>query len=112
MRQAGETKAIPGSVAPPKVSAATGLGTGGGASVQSELADEGRIVLVAGGNASVGGSVTLKFAAIPPSLFIGAHDGFGAVSVAGQGTTTVTLTWTAKLAPGVHHMTYEWAARA
>ena len=109
MRQAGNAPGVLAAANPPAVSAATGLGTGGGASVRVDDPSEGAIVLRAGLDATTGGSVTLKFASAPPTLFIAGHDGFGTVSVSGQGTTTVTVNWTGKLAAGEHRLAYEWA---
>lgn len=112
MRAAGEARQSLAAVAAPAVSAATGLGTGGGAAVQAEDdPTDARVRVIAGPNAAIGGSVTLKFAAAPPTLAVMGSDRFGTISVTGQGTTSVTISWTAKLAQGEHTLAFEWSAR-
>jgi len=97
---------------PPGIASATGLGVGGGASV---FAPSGSgsfdVILQLGAAPAATGSVVLKFGTAPPTLFVGAHDGFGTVTVSGQGTTTVTLSWTgAKLpANGRESIHCEWS---
>ena len=97
---------------PPGIASATGLGAGGGASVFAPLGSGSFDVLLQLGAAPASsGSVILKFASAPPTLFVGAHDGFGTVTVSGQGTTTVTLSWTgARLPAGGHETIHcEWS---
>ena len=113
MRKAASAPAVLSAALPPAISATTGLGTGGGAAVQPTDPSEGVIRVLAGPNASAGGSVTLTFAVSPPTLFVGgAGDKFGAISIAGQGTTSVTVSWTAQLPQGEHRLDYEWATLA
>lgn len=95
----------------PAVSATTGLGTGGGASVQPGQTNgsQGYVEVLAGSNPSTGGTVALTFPNTPPTLFIAASDGFGTLSQGAVGNV-VTLTWTAKIqASKRHRIAYQWS---
>lgn len=96
----------------PAIAGATGLGTGGGAGIFSPVGSGwGEVLLYVGNNPSSSGSVTLKFNVTPPTLFFAATDKFGTLSVTGQGTTTIVVSWTgAALAPNSRHqIDYEWS---
>lgn len=111
MRQYGEVPPWLSPAVAPAVSATTGLGTGGGAGVQTPDGQGfGSIIVAAGPDAAVGGSITLVYATTPPTMFYAASDAFGTLTVTGQGTTTHTLTWTAKPSNRSDHLiSYEWA---
>jgi hypothetical protein len=100
---------------PPAVSAVTGLGTGGGAGVQSQLAPSdgqgaGQVLVRAGQDAALGGSVTLAYPQTPPTMFYAPSEAFQDFAVAGQGTSTHTLSWTNALSPNqVHAIAYQWS---
>jgi hypothetical protein len=95
----------------PKVKSVIGLGTGGGAAVQTADSDGfGAVRVTAGPNASAAGNVVLTFPlGAPPVLFIAGDDAFGPLlSVAGA---DYTISWSAAaLKAGVmHRIHYEWA---
>lgn len=114
MRQYGSVPPILSTAQAPAVSAATGLGTGG-AGVQSQGSPSdgqgfGQVVVTAGLNAAVGGSVVLSYGSIPPTMFYAPSEAFQGFAVAGQGTATHTLTWTNQLSPNQpHRIAYEWS---
>lgn len=115
MRNYGAVPPVLSTAQPPAVSATTGLGTGGGASVQSMGSPSdgqgfGQVVVAAGLNASAGGSVTLVYATTPPTIFYAGTEAFGTLTVTGQGTTTHVLSWSTTLSSRRDHMiAYEWA---
>ena len=110
MRQYGEVPPWLSTAAAPAVSATTGLGTGGGAGVQTKDGQGfGTVEIVAGNNAAVGGSVVLAFPSLPPLMFFSTTDAFGALSSANNPSTSITISWTAQLKPGRHIINYEWA---
>lgn len=79
----------------PQVSAIVGLGTGGGAAVQTpDSGGFGSVDVFAGPGALAAGSVALTFPSTPPTLFIAADEAFGPVT---QETVdnVVTISWTA-----------------
>lgn len=96
---------------PPGVSAAVGLGTGGGAGVFTpDGSGFGVIELQMGSNPSAGGHVDLKFAQAPPTLFFSGSEGLGNLTVTNQGTTTVTVTWDGTPRLGSkQRIQYEWS---
>lgn len=110
MRQYGAIPAPNAADNTPKVSAVTGLGTGGGAGVQTpDSGNFGQVDINVGSNPSVGGSVDLTFPSTPPTLFIAGSQDLGAVS---QSTlvNVVTISWAGqpqKLTKQTIH--YEWA---
>lgn len=109
MRQYGAIPAPNAADNTPKVLSVTGLGTGGGASVQTpDSGNFGQVNIEVGSNPSVGGTVVIRFPSTPPALFIAGSEALGAVT---QGTVSndVTLTWAAqpqKLTKQTIH--YEW----
>lgn len=114
MRQYGMALPILSTAQPPAVSSATGLGTGGGAGVQSQLAPTdgqgaGFVELSAGVDAATGGSIVLTYPQTPPTMFYSAPEALPGFSVAGQGTTTHTLSWTGKPPAGRHRIAYQWS---
>lgn len=113
MRQYGEVPPWLSTAAAPAVSATTGLGTGGGAGVQTKDGQGfGAVEIIVGSNPSVGGSVALVFPQQPPVLFFSATDGFGTLSATNNdgAHTTITLNWTAQLQPGSRQsIQYEWS---
>jgi len=96
----------------PKVSATTGLGTGGGASVQTpDSSGFGSVFVYLGTGAATSGSVALTFPSTPPTLFIAGAENFGTVSQATVGNV-VTISWTgATLVPSScpKKIAYEWS---
>lgn len=118
MRQYGEVPPVLSTAQPPAVSAVTGLGTGGGAGVQSKGAPSdgqgfGAVEIIVGSNPSVGGSVTLIFAQQPPLLFIAGTDAFGTITAPNNdgAHTTIVINWTTQLQPGARMaLHYEWAS--
>lgn len=116
MRQYGEVPPTLSTAAAPSVSTTTGLGTGGGASVQTKgLPSDGQgfgdVVVMSGSNPSSSGSVVLTFPQTPPILFFAADEGFGALTVTGNdgAHTSITVAWSVTLPKsrrlGIH---YEW----
>ena len=99
----------------PAVSATTGLGTGGGAAVQTpDSGGFGDVLVYPGKGAAAGGTVALTFPSTPPTLFIGADQEFGPVTQNTVGNV-VTLTWTASNFPSpsgqtAYRLHYEWSA--
>lgn len=98
----------------PSVSATTGLGTGGGASVQTiDSGGFGEIFVQAGNGYSAAGSVSLTFPSAPPTLFIAGDDEIGALTQATVGNV-VTISWTTASFPNVggnsknYKIHYEW----
>lgn len=98
--------------AAPQVSATTGLGTGGGAGVNTpDGTGFGAVAVTAGSGAATSGSVVLKFAANPPTLFISGDEAFGTITSSGQGTTSVTISWTGAnlIKSKRYRLNYEWS---
>lgn len=98
----------------PAVSATAGLGTGGGAAVQTpDSGGFGDIYVYAGPNFTASGSVALTFPSTPPTLFIAGDETFGALTQATVGNV-VTISWTAfaPKSPGggkKYNIHYEWS---
>lgn len=117
MRSFGSVPPVLSVAQPPAVSAVTGLGTGGGAGVQSKGSPSdgqgfGSVEIIAGSNPSAGGSVTLIFPALPPLLFIAGTDEFGTITAPNNdgAHTTITINWTGTLKPGQRYsLAYEWS---
>jgi len=101
--------------AAPLVSATTGLGTGGGASVSTPDGQGfGEVKVFVGPGVSSTGSVTLVFAQTPPTLFYGLPPEFGTVTVTSQGATTQALSWTGATLSAArgskpYTFSYEWS---
>lgn len=110
MRQYGEVPPWLSAAAAPQVSATTGLGTGGGAGVQTQDAQGfGSVFVQVGSNPSGSGSITLVFATTPPTMFF-SWDSDVTLSVSGQGTTSITLSWASTLQAGRKNViSYEWS---
>lgn len=112
MRQYGEVLPVPPSD-PPAISTIAGLGTGGGAGVQSQVGQSGwgHVVVKTGLNPLANGNVHLVFGSAPPSLFVAGDESFGPLGVTGQGTTDIVIAWTsATLLPQhTYRINYEWA---
>lgn len=116
MRQYGEVPPVLSTAQPPAVSAVTGLGTGGGAGVQSMGSPSdgqgfGDVYVVVGANPSAGGSVELTFPTTPPVLFFSADEAFGVLTITGNdGLTDVILVeWATTLQLGQRfRIHYEW----
>lgn len=98
----------------PAVSATSGLGTGGGAAVQTpDSGGFGDIFLYAGPGATPTGSVSLTFPSTPPALFLSAEQTFGPITQATVGNV-VTISWTAFAPKSIgggktYFIHYEWA---
>ena len=95
----------------PAVSATTGLGTGGGASVQTPDSGGFGEVLVRGGvGVATSGSVALTFPSTPPTLFVSGDQEFGTITQATVGDV-VTISWTGgTMIPRdrLYQLHYEW----
>jgi len=116
MRQYGEVPPVLSTAQPPAVSATTGLGTGGGAAVQSKGSPSdgqgfGHINIQAGSNPSASWSITLSFPQTPPTLFFAGDSGAALTfTVSGQGTQTITLSGSTAFGPNRRHtIAYEWS---
>jgi hypothetical protein len=112
MRQFGEVPPWLSTAAAPAVSAASGLGTGGGAGVQTTDGQGfGEVRIVTGNNPSAGGSVTLTFPQQPPVLFLAGDEGFGALSAPNNDGAHITfvISWATTLPPNRRlRIHYEW----
>lgn len=98
---------------PPAVLSTLGLGTGGGAGLVNgqDWRGFGQVLVYVGSNYNPNGQVRLQFPSIPPTLFFSADESFGPISVSGQGTTIVNVTWTSgHFVPGskAHRIWFEW----
>ncbi len=100
---------------PPVVSATTGLGTGGGAGVhKGDDNGFGHVDVFVGPGYTAAGNVALQFPNTPPTLFLSADAGFGAIAQATVGNV-VTISWTAanwnvpNALGGPKKIHYEWA---
>lgn len=112
MRQYGEVPPWLSTAAAPQVKTVAGIGTGGGAGVQTKDGQGfGEVILRSGSNPSAGGNVVLQFPQTPPTLFISGDEEFGVLTVTGQTTTTVTISWATTLPPSRRlRLHYEWNA--
>lgn len=116
MRQYGEVPPVLSTAQPPQVSATSGLGTGGGASVQSKGSPSdgqgfGDVFVTIGSNPSAGGSVELTFAETPPVLFFSADEAFGALTITGNDgmTDVILIEWAGTPQLGQRFLIhYEW----
>lgn len=113
MRQYGEVPPVLSTNAAPQVSATSGLGTGGGAAVQTKDGQGfGEVLVTSGSNPSAGGSVTLTFAQTPPVLFLAGDEAFGALTAANNdgAHTTFAISWATTLPPNrALRLAYEWS---
>jgi len=114
MRQYGEVPPWLAANNTPAVSATTGLGTKGGAAVQTpDSGGFGDIRVFPDSNYSASGSVAITFPSTPPTLFIAADQAFGPVTQSTLGNV-VTISWTAATFPVTSNGTkpfnihYEW----
>jgi len=78
----------------PVVLSATGLGTGGGASLFAPQTGLGDIKLFVGKGYSASGNVALQFPSAPPALYISGDEQFGPLTQSTVGNV-VTISWTA-----------------
>jgi hypothetical protein len=110
MRAAYEQPPVLAAANTPAVSATTGLGTGGGASITTPFSGgSGDVLIQVGSNPSAGGTVALTFPSTPPALFISGSEGLGTVSQATVGDV-VTITWTGTPRLGSRQsIHYEWS---
>ena len=114
MRQYGEVPPWLAANNTPQVGACSGLGTGGGAGVQTQDSGGfGDVFVNVGTDYSASGSVALVFPSTPPTLFISGDAAFGALTQATV-SNTVTISWTAAKfsAPGNgknYRLHYEWS---
>lgn len=114
MRQYGEVPPVLSTIPAPTLSAVTGLGTGGGAGVFAPgNSGYGYIDVMAGADATTGGSLVMNFAGgvAPPTLFLSAPATFGTLTITNNATTAITVAWSGKpsSANPKHRITYEWA---
>ena len=95
----------------PKVKSTSGLGTGGGAGIDTpDSGGFGDIDIFLGLSLTANGSVTITFPSTPPTLFISGPEGFGALSQATVGND-VTISWTADVdipRKRRYRIHYEW----
>lgn len=112
MRQYGEIPAPNAAANTPAVSAVTGLGTGGGAAVQTDdSGNYGAVLVYAGAGVATSGSIDLTYPSTPPTLFIAGREAFGTITQATVGNV-VTISWTgASMIPRStpYALAYEWA---
>lgn len=109
MRSNGEPTPLPDGNAP-AVSAASGLGTGGGAGVFTPIGSGwGNVECQIGASPSASGSVTLVFPSAPPAMFVSGDMSFGTVTGSLVGST-LTISWSGgNLKPGSRpKLHYEW----
>ena len=110
MRQAYELPPWLAANNTPIVKSTSGLGVGGGASVQTPDSGGFGDIPVQVGSASVGagGNIVITFPSTPPTLFISCSEGLVSVSQATVGND-VTITWTGT--PRINsrqNIHYEW----
>jgi len=94
----------------PAVIDTSGLGTGGGAGVQTpDSGNFGEIIVDIGSAPGAGGYVTIAFPDTPPALFISGSEGLGALTQETD-TNNVTISWEGT-APALtrQFIHYEWA---
>lgn len=93
----------------PSVKSTTGLGTGGGASVQTpDSGGFGEVFIQVGSDPSAGGNIVITFPSTPPTLFVSGSEGLSTLT---QGTVgnDVTLTWDGTPQLGTkQQIHYEW----
>ena len=115
MRQYGSVPPWLAASNTPAVSTVTGLGTRGGASVQTpDGSGFGEVWVYPDANFTASGSVALTFPSAPPSLFIAPDQSFGPVTQATVGNV-ITISWTAAAFGSVsgskkHLIAYEWTS--
>ena len=112
MRQFGEVPPVLSTVPAPVVASVTGLGTGGGAGVSTPDGQGfGKVNVMAGVGPSAAGNVVLNSASNWPQMFVSGELSFGALTVSGTGTTSLTIAWTAanlKNPTKPYELYYEW----
>ena len=93
----------------PQISGTSGLGTGGGAGVQTpDGSGWGNVIVKMGRNPSTGGSVSLTFSSVPPAMFVSGPEEMGTVTQSLLGSV-LTILWTAKPpANSTCVLSYEW----
>ncbi|HEY1880116.1 MAG TPA: hypothetical protein VGG68_09310 [Caulobacteraceae bacterium] len=92
MRQYGEIPPLSDGN-PPAPGAVTGAA---GARVEAPAGSGyGWVELIAGTPPLAAGSLVLAFASAPPTLFFAASDVLGPLTVVGQGTAAITVSWAA-----------------
>lgn len=95
----------------PNVSSVTGLGTGGGASLQTiDSSGFGSVLVAPGKGYASNGSVALTFPGTPPTLFISGDEAFGILSQSTVGKVT-TISWSGANFPApetAYAIHYEW----
>ena len=112
MRQYGEIPPWLAALNTPSVSSTSGLGTGGGAAVQtSDSGGFGEVLVNTGPSSSATWNVVLTFPSTPPTLFISGDDAFGPITQATVGNN-VTLSGTGAkflLTGKPYKLHYEWS---
>ena len=113
MRQYGAIPAPLAAANTPAVGATQGLGTKGGAAVQTpDSGNFGEIFVYIDEDHEATGQLDLVFPGTPPTLFIAADEAFGTIAQSTDGPTkTVTISWSndsfvARSEPYKIH--YEW----
>lgn len=97
----------------PAVLSTSGLGTGGGASVQigQTNGSQGTIDIITGSNPSVNGNVELQFPNTAPTLFLALLPEFGTPVVTNPSATTLLIAWTSDtfLPNKRYKIPFQWA---
>lgn len=111
MRQYGEVPPVLSTDPAPRVESTAGLGTGGGAGVQTpDGSGFGGISIMTGSSPLANGNVQVGFSASPPALFISLPDDFGTQTIV-QAGSELTIAWSgATLLPNHRYrIHYEWS---
>lgn len=112
MRQYGDVPPWLAALNTPAVSATAGLGTAGGAAVQTEDSGGfGNVLVSVGKGFSATWSVALTFPKTPPALFVAGDDAFGPITQTTVGNV-VTLSGTQAtfaLLGKPYQLHYEWS---
>jgi hypothetical protein len=111
MRQYGDVPAWLSTAAAPMVLQTTGLGVGGGASVQSKDGQcFGEVFVQTGAAPAASGSVVLSFPQTQPTMFFSGDEEFGALTIGAQGVTPIAIGWNLTLPPRrLLRLQYEWS---
>lgn len=108
MRQYGEVPPWLATNNTPKIGAATGLGTGGGAGVTTpDSSGFGDIDVIIGPGYVTPITIALVFPSVPPAMFFAGDDAFGTISQVTVGNV-ITLTCSGGMISSSLNIHYEW----
>lgn len=114
MRSAYEMPPVRSFGTPPNVASATGLGTGGSAGLALDGFGSGwgSVEVRTGVTPAASGNVVLDFGTAPPTLFVSGDEELGTLTVTGQTTTTVTVSFAgATMRPVTRYrLNFEWSS--